>query len=482
MLKRLFAKKKIENGNEEEEGQPKLKRHLDAFHLTSIGIGAIIGAGIFVITGEASAEYAGPAIVLSFIIAAIVCVFAGLCYAELASLIPISGGAYSYSYVAFGEFIAWLVGWGIILQYLGSACTVAVGFSGYFVSFFKSLGFHLTETLTRAPLNYDVDSGWQLSGSILNIPALCLCALIGFFILIGIKAAARLNNAMVAIKLITILLFIVFGVFYINPSNWIPFIPENTGFFGSFGWSGVLRAAGFVFFAYNGFDSVATLAQEAVNPQKDIPKGILGSLAVSTLAYVSLTLVLTGIVSYSLLNVPDPMSVALNAMGPNFVWFGLLVKLAILAALASVILVQFLGQTRIFFSMSQDGLLPKAFRYIHPTFQTPVYSTLITMGVAIVISALFPVDLLAQLVSLATLMIFTIACTGVLLLRYTHPEAPRGFKVPFMPWIPLLGIVCCVAQMLFMPMVTWLQFIGWMLLGLIIYFAYGIRKSNLNRL
>ena len=457
-----------------------LKRHLGSTQLTSIGVGAIIGAGIFVITGQAAANYAGPAVLISFIIAAIVCVFAGLCYAELASFIPISGGAYSYAYVALGEFSAWLIGWASVIQYFASGCAVAVGWSGYFVSILRDFGIELSESFTRAPVIYDSAIGWHLSGSIINVPAIALVVLISILLSVGIRAAANFNNVMVAVKLITITLFIILGIGYIRPEHWTPFIPENTGVFGEFGWSGILRAAGLVFFAYNGFDTVSTLAQETVNPQKNIPKGMLGALGVSTIAYAGMILVLTGVVSYTLLGVPDPVSVVLNAMGPKFIWFRVVVKVAVIAALASVVLAQFLGQTRMFFAMSKDGLLPSRFAFVHPKRQTPTFATAIVALAGVVVAGLFPVDVLGQLVSLAVLMIFSIMCLGVLILRYTHPEIHRPFKVPLVPYIPLLGIFCCVGQMFFLPLTTWAQLLIWLFIGLLIYFKFGYKHSKLR--
>ena len=481
--KNLLLKKSIRSfsldSSEEDASREVFKRHLGAGQLTSIGIGAIIGAGIFVLTGQAAAFYAGPAVLISFLIAALVCVFAGLCYAELASFIPISGGAYSYAYVGLGEFPAWLIGWASLIQYLASACTVAVGWSGYFMSMLQDFGIYFSPKWTTTPFMYNAE-GWVATGAIINLPAVLLVLAICLMICFGIKAATTLNNIMVGVKLITIALFISFGVFYITKDNLVPFIPENTGVFGQFGWSGILRAAGLVFFAYNGFDTVATLAQETINPQKNIPRGILGSLAVSTVAYIAMVLVLTGVVSYTTLGVADPISVVLTAMGPKFAWFALLVKFAILTALTSVVLAVLIAQTRVLFTMSQDGLLPKCLTKIHPKFGTPVITTILIGIVAVIISGLFPVDMLGQLVSLAVLVVFSIMCFGVLVLRYTEPSVHRPFKVPFMPYVPLLGIVCCLGQTLFLPFTTWVQCFVWMMLGFFVYFKYGFKQSKLR--
>ncbi len=464
-----------------ESGKQGLKRHLGSTQLTSIGIGAIIGAGIFVLTGQAAAFYAGPGVLISFLIAALVCVFAGLCYAELASFIPISGGAYSYAYVALGELPAWLIGWSSVIQYLAAACTVAVGWSGYFMSILKDFGLNLPAAFTTTPIVYSGDTGWHLTGAFLNVPAVLIVFLICIMISVGIRAATTLNNIMVVVKLVTIVLFIIFGAFYISPSNWSPMIPENTGVFGEFGWSGILRGAGLVFFAYNGFDTVATLAQETIKPQKDIPRGILGSLGISTIAYIAMVLVLTGVVSYTMLGVADPISVVLNAMGPKFIWFAFLVKFAILAALTSVVLAVLLAQTRVFFTMSKDGLLPKKLANLHPKLGTPTFTTGLIAVASIVIAGLFPVDMLGQLVSMAILIVFGIMCFGVLILRYTQPNVHRPFKVPFMPYVPILGIACCLGQTLFLPFTTWVQFFVWMLIGLVIYFKFGFKHSKLRK-
>lgn len=480
----LFVRKPIDAGADDtqsEAGEKQgLKRHLGSVQLTSIGIGAIIGAGIFVLTGQAAAFYAGPGVLFSFMIAAIVCVFAGLCYAELASFIPASGGSYSYAYAALGELPAWIIGWSTLIQYLASACTVAIGWSSYFASLLKDFNIYLPEMFIRAPLVYGPDMGWQWSGAFFNVPAVAIIVLLGIMISLGLKAATTLNNVMVVVKLSVIVLFVVFGAFYVVPGNWFPIIPENTGVFGEFGWSGVLRGAGLVFFAYNGFDTVATLAQDSKNPQKTIPIGMLGSLAVSTFAYILMVLVLTGVVSYTTLGVADPISVVLNAMGPKFIWFGFVVKFAILAALTSVVLAVLIAQTRVFFTMSRDGLIPARVAKIHPRTHTPVFATWIIVALAVVIAGFLPADMLGQLVSLAVLTAFVLMCLGVLILRYTHPNVHRPFKVPFMPYIPLLAIAACLGQTLFLPLTIWVQFFVWTLLGLCIYFTFGVKHSKMR--
>ncbi len=466
----------IGTGQDDQE----MKRQLGWFQLVVIGIGAIIGAGIFVITGKAAAEYAGPAIVLSFVLAAMICIFAGLCYAELSALIPVAGSSYSYAYVALGELPAWIIGWAVTAQYIFSASTVAAGWSGYFKSFLNDWGLSIPSHWGGPPLAYDAATGWSLSGAIMDLPAMLLVLFLGVLISIGIKAAAHFNSIMVVIKLCTIVLFIALGLPHIQPENWSPFIPENTGHFGEYGWSGIVRAAGLVFFAYIGFDTVSTLAQDAKNPQKDLPRGILGSLFICTVAYIIVCAILTGIVSYKKLGVPDPMSVALDAMGPQFFWLGTAVKLAILAGLASVVLVQILGQTRVFMAIGQDGLLPKTIATIHPKTKTPLTATIIATVATILLAGSFTVDVLGQLVSMVTLFIFAIVCLGVLVLRKREPHVHRPFKVPFVPWVPLLGIFFCIAQMLALPLVTWIQMILWFIVGIILYFTYGLKHSKIQ--
>jgi APA family basic amino acid/polyamine antiporter len=481
MTKGLFAKKSIKSLLQDTvQTKHSLKRTLGPLNLTAMGIGAIIGAGIFVLTGQAASEYAGPAISLSFIFAAIICVFAALCYAELASLIPVSGGAYSYSYVAMGEFIAWTVGWVLTLEYLFSAATVSVGWSGYLTSLLKDFNIIIPASLSSAPLNYDTATGWQSSGSLINLPAMFITAFMGFLIAVGIKAAASFNDLMVVIKLTVIVLFIACGIAYINMDNLTPFIPENTGTFGQYGFSGILRGAGVVFFAFIGFDALSTLAQEAKNPQSDLPKGMLGSLGVSTLVYIIIALVLTGIVSFKLLNVPDPIAVAVNALGSHFLWLRFVIKIAILAGLTSVVLVMMLGQTRIFYTMAHDGLMPKSFGKISDRFHTPFFTTIAVTLVGMIVAGIFPVGILGQLVSMGTLLAFAVVCFGVLVLRYTQPLLHRPFKTPFVPYIPLLGTLACVLQMVLLPGVTWLQLVAWIIIGCIIYFTYG-KKNSLVR-
>lgn len=481
MAKGLFIKKSIKTLlDEAQESQHAMKRSLGATTLVAMGIGAIIGAGIFVLTGQAAAEYAGPGILLSFVLAALICVFAALCYAEFASLIPISGSAYTYAYATMGEFTAWIIGWGLTMEYMFSASTVAVGWSGYLVSLLKDIGITIPAKFANAPITYEVATGWAETGAIINLPAILVIALMGTLVAVGIRAAASFNNLMVIIKLGVIALFIACGVAYINSDNLTPFIPQNTGTFGQFGLSGVLRGAGVVFFAFIGFDALSTMAQECRNPQKHMPIGMLGSLGISTLVYIIVGIVLLGVVSYTLLDVPDPIAVAVNALGPKFLWLRFVIKIAILAGLTSVVLVMLLGQARIFYTMSKDGLLPKPFSKISQKFHTPFFSTAIVSIICFVLAGVFPVGILGQLTCMGALLAFAIVCFGILVLRYKQPTLHRPFKTPFVPWIPLAGTIACVIQMIVLPGVTWGQFLIWMVAGCVIYFGYSIKNSRLR--
>jgi APA family basic amino acid/polyamine antiporter len=484
MANKLFATKSVEQLMKDgsDEGGHSLKRTLTATNLVALGIGAIIGTGIFVLTGTAAANHAGPALTISFIVSGLGCLFAGLCYAEFASMLPISGSAYSYSYATLGEFLAWIIGWDLILEYLFGASTVAVGWSGYMVSLLDGLGMHLPAALTSAPLVHDA-SGWHFTGAIINLPAVLIVALMTYLLVRGIRESARFNNLIVIVKLAVILLFIFFGMWYVDTANWIPYVPDRiqeAQGMGKYGWQGILAGAGVIFFAYIGFDAVSTAAQEAKNPQRDMPKGILYSLLVCTLLYVAVAAVLTGIVPYPELNVPAPIALAIDATGGSLNWLAPLIKVGAIAGLSSVILVMLMGQPRIFFSMSRDGLLPPAFSKVHPRFHTPHITTILTGSVAAVIAGLFPIGLLGELVSIGTLLAFVIVCLGIIVLRRARPEMPRPFRTPWVPLVPILGAVICLVQMAFLPVDTWLRLIIWMAIGILIYFTYGRRHSKLT--
>jgi len=489
-----------------QEGQGTLKRALGAMNLTMLGIGAIIGAGIFVLTGTAAAQYAGPAITLSFVVAGFGCLFAGLCYAEFAAMIPIAGSAYTYGYATLGEFIAWIIGWDLILEYLFGAATVAVGWSGYFYEFLASFGVHLPATLSTSPFQVEgthtlvpsqlcVDPAGALVSladgvacaapntlvhGIVNLPAMILVFLMTVLLVLGIKESARFNNIIVVVKMAIVLAVIAFGFAYINADNWAPFIPQNTGTFGQFGYSGIIRGAGVVFFAYIGFDAVSTAAQEAKNPQRDLPIGILASLAICTVLYILMALVMTGLAPYSELNVPHPVFVAINKV-PQLGWLGSLINIGAIAGLASVVLVMLMAQPRIFYAMSRDGLLPPVFGKIHSRFQTPWLTTIVTGVVCAFVAGIFPIGLLGELVSIGTLLAFVIVCAGVLVLRYKRPNIARPFRTPFVPVVPILGILICGYMMAGLPADTWIRLLVWLGLGLAIYFLYGIRHSKIGR-
>ena len=478
----LFRKKDIVAIlRETETDNGGLKRSLSATSLVALGIGAIVGTGIFVITGHAAADFAGPALTISFVISALGCVFAGFCYAEFAAMIPVSGSVYSYSYATIGEFLAWFIGWDLVLEYLFACSTVAVGWSGYMQSLLHGWGIDLPHHLTQSTFEYIKESGkWSLTGSLFNFPAVCIVAIITTLLLSGVKQSAWINNVIVVIKVVVILLFIGFGLSYIDVSNWIPYIPENTGEFGHFGWSGVLRGSAVVFFAYLGFDALSTAAQETKNPQKDMPKGILISLAICALLYVAVTAVLTGIVHYSELKVDAPIALAIDRAA-GLAWLSPLIKLGAIAGISSVILVMMMGQSRIYYAISKDGLLPAMFSKVNIKRGVP-QNAIIFAGLATgLIAGIFPLSALSELVSIGTLMAFTIVCISVMVLRKTHPELKRPFKVPLVWLIPSLGAFFCIIQMVSLPKATWMRLILWMLIGIVIYFAYSKRKSHLAK-
>ena len=459
---------------------PIFERTLGVVKLTALGIGAIIGAGIFIRTGTAAAQYAGPAVVLSFVLAGIGCLFIALCYAEFASVIPVAGSAYSYSYAALGELVAWIVGWNLILEYLFGAAAVAVSWSGYFVGIVRDLGVNLPLSLTQAPL---IEWGWhvrQVPGAIANVPAMVLVLFLTAVLVTGIRQAANLNSAIVVVKVAIILLVIGFGFLYIRVDNWHPFIPPNEGSFGRYGWSGVVRGASVVFVAFLGFDAVSTAAQEARNPHRDVPIAIIGSLAICTILYVLMALVVTGLVKYPDLNAPHPVFVAVSAAGPALHWLTYLINVAAMAGLLTVTLVMLIAQSRIFFAMSSDGLLSPALSRSRRG-NAAVRPTILTGVVAAAVAGFLPIGLLGELTVVATLLVFIIVCLGIMVLRYRRPNLGRPFRAPLVPLVPLLGIMLSAGIMTILPSDTWIRLGIWTAAGLVIYFLYGARHSRLSR-
>jgi APA family basic amino acid/polyamine antiporter len=465
-----------------ETGTHTLKKTLGAYGLIALGIGAIIGAGLFSITGMAAANHAGPAITISFIVAGFGCLFAGLCYAEFASMIPVAGSAYTYSYATMGEFIAWIIGWDLVLEYAVGAATVGISWSRYLIKFLDGFGIQLPANLTTGP--------WD--GGLINLPAVFIIVLMSLLLIKGTKESAFVNSIIVAVKIAVVLIFIILGWKYINQTNYTPYIPENTGSFGEYGFSGIIRAAAIVFFAYIGFDAVSTAAQEAKNPKRDMPIGILGSLAICTLLYILFAHVMTGVTSYTTFSGKDgiaPVAVAIEHMGttdasgalqPDYPWLNRAIVVAILFGYASVILVMLMGQSRVFFSMSKDGLIPKIFSAVHPKTQTPAKNNLLFMLFVSLFAAFVPARVVGEMTSIGTLFAFILVCIGVLVIRKKMPDAPRAFKTPLVPFVPLMGIITCLFMMVFLPFDTWIRLLVWMLIGLHIYMSYGIKYSKLG--
>jgi APA family basic amino acid/polyamine antiporter len=470
----LLTKKPLATLLADAEATP-LRRVLGPVHLTMLGIGAIIGSGIFVLTGVVAAQNAGPALVVSMILAGIACAFAGLCYAEFASMIPVAGSAYTYAYATLGEIFAWIIGWDLILEYSLSSSTVAVGWSGLVVSLLSDVGITLPPQLTAATGSTVALADGSTVTALFNLPAVVVIIAVTALLVVGIRESAGANAVIVIVKVLVLLLFIGFGAAYIRPENWQPFIPPNTGTFGEFGWSGILRGAGIIFFAYIGFDAVSTAAQEARNPQRDLPVGILASLAVCTLLFVATALVLTGIVPYTRLNVPAPVALAIDETGLG--WLRPLIKLGAIAGLSSVILVLLLAQPRIFMAMSRDGLLPPLFSRIHPRFRTPAITTILTGAVVAVAAGLLPISVLSQLVAMGTLLAFAIVCAAIPVLRRTSPELPRPFRTPGSPWVPIAGVAACLYLMVGLPLSTWQRLVIWLVVGLAIYFGYSRARA-----
>ena len=459
----LAARKPIDDIVADGEAQH-LSKTLGKVAITALGIGSIVGAGIFVLTGTAAARYAGPGIMLSFILAGIACSFVGLCYAELSAMLPVSGSTYTYAYATLGELVAWIIGWDLILEYAAGAATVASGWSGYATSLLKSLGVTIPRAFSTAPL---------------NLPAVGIVVLLTALLIAGTRETARLNTIMVALKLLVVLAFVGVGVFFVRPHNWLPLIPRNTGQFGHFGWSGLFRGAGVVFYAYIGFDSVSTAAQEARDPQRDMPIGILASLVICTALYIGVAGVLTGIVPYAELDVADPIAVGTDRFG--LPWFSLLIKAGALLGLTTVILVSLYGQSRIFFTMARDGLLPGLFGHVHPRLQTPYLSQALIGLVVAAAAGLVPIAVLGQMVSIGTLLAFILVCVAVVRLRRTDRRMTRPFRVPAVPLVPSLGIVFCLGLMASLPIASWIRLAVWLAIGLAVYATYGRRHSRVRR-
>ncbi|HLH54887.1 MAG TPA: amino acid permease [Verrucomicrobiae bacterium] len=505
----LFRRKSIAALQEEATNDTSLRRALGALNLTALGVGAIIGTGIFVLTGTVAAQNAGPAVVLSFVLAGVASVFAALCYSEFASLVPMAGSAYTYGYATLGELFAWIIGWDLILEYAVGAITVAIGWSGYVVSFLHDLGLDVPPRLSAArgtelveipasiAAGLKMKAGWVALGSVagqlarlgtdpstlphvtaaFNLPAVIIIFLVTTLLVVGIKESATFNNIIVMVKVAVVFLFIAGAIRAISSANWHPFIPPNNGTSGQFGWSGVMTGAGIVFFAYIGFDAVSTAAQEAKNPQRDMPIGIIGSLLICTVLYIIVSGIATGVVPYRELDVPDPIAVAADRAGMG--WMGKLIKLGAIAGLSSVILVMLLGQSRVFYSMAKDGLLPSIVSRVHPRFRTPWITSIIT-GIAVAIfSAIFTVREAGSLCSIGTLLAFVIVSAGIMVLRIREPNLPRKFKTPLVWFVAPAGAVSALALMTALPRTTWARLIIWFVIGMVFYFLYGVNNSKL---
>ena len=491
-MKNSFRKKPLALLLEEMKSEHRLNRVLGPVALTSLGIGAIIGTGIFVLIGVAAHDKAGPAVSLSFALAGLACIFAALCYAEFASMVPVAGSAYTYAYATLGELFAWIIGWDLILEYGVASATVAHGWSHYFQDFIGIFGLGVPQLLSKAPLDFDPNTGvMSLTGAWLDLPAVLITFAVTVILVKGIKESARFNAGMVIVKVAIVLLVIVLGAMYVNPANWKPFAPFGYSGLSIFGRTvlgeaspggapvGVLAGAAMIFFAYIGFDSISTHAEEAKNPQRDIPIALISSLIVCTLLYIAVAMVITGMVPYNQINIDAPVSNAFKQVGIG--WAQFVISLGAITGITSVLLVMMLSQPRIFLAMARDGLLPKSFfGAIHPTFRTPWKSTILTGFFVALLGALLPLRLLAELVNIGTLFAFVVVCSAVLIMRKKHPEANRPFKAPLVPFVPLAGIFTCIVLMLSLPAENWIRLFGWLLIGFVIYFFYGRKHSALN--
>lgn len=480
----LFIKKSADELllEAENEGGKGLKRVLGTWGLIALGVGVIIGAGLFSVTGIVVGEHTGPAIILSFALAAICCALAGLCYAEFASMIPVAGSAYTYSYFTMGELVAWIIGWDLVLEYALAAMTVSISWSRYFCIIMSDIGINLPQAWSACPAD----------GGIFNVPATALIVLLSLILMRGTKGSSKFNDFLVILKIAVVLIFIFIGFKYISADNLTPFIPQNTGVFGEYGWSGVLRGAAIVFFAFLGFDAISTAAQETKNPRRNMPIGILGSLLICTVLYMVFALVMTGVVDYHAYkgaNSIAPAATAIAHMGttladgsiePAYPWLNRGIILAILMGYASVVLVTLMGQSRVFYSMSKDGLLPPLFSHLHKRYHTPARSNALFMTVIGLLAGVVPASIAGEMTSIGTLFAFALVCLGVIVVRRTQPNAPRSFKTPFVPWVPAAGVLCCVSMMLFLPADTWIRLVMWMLIGLDIYSSYGITHSTIG--
>lgn len=478
----LFIKKPLAQLMAQAEDTKGLKRTLGPANLVALGVGAIIGAGLFSITGIAAAANAGPAITISFVVAALGCAFAGLCYAEFASMIPIAGSAYTYSYATMGEFIAWIIGWDLVLEYALGAATVAISWSGYLTKFLEYYNLHIPYELTLSPFQTITLADGSMVTGIMNLPAVFIIVVVSLVLIKGTQESALANAIIVALKVSVVLVFVVLGWGYINPDNYVPYIPENTGTFGEFGFSGIIRAAAIVFFAYIGFDAVSTAAQETKNPKRDMPIGILGSLVVCTILYILFAHVMLGLANYKEFAGKDGIApVAVAIAHTPYVFLQQAVILAILGGYSSVILVMLMGQSRVFYSMSQDGLLPKVFSELHPKFKTPYKSNFLFMLFVSLFAAFVPASVVGEMVSIGTLFAFVLVCIGIWVLRVKQPDAPRTFKTPLVPLVPILGVITCLFMMAFLPLDTWIRLIVWMIIGIAIYFLYSRKHSVLGK-